>query len=40
MAGALNKAGLKLIGTYHRGIDDVRNMARLMSYVTERKKLK
>lgn len=39
MAGALKKAGLELIGTHHRGIDDARNMARLMPYITGREKL-
>lgn len=39
MAGALAKAGLKLIGTHHRGIDDARNMARLMPYILGRSKV-
>ena len=30
MAGALRYAGLKMNGTHHRGIDDARNMARLL----------
>lgn len=33
MAGALKLAGLELEGTHHRGIDDARNMARLMPYI-------
>lgn len=33
MAGALSKAGLVLEGTHHRGIDDARNIARLLPYV-------
>ncbi|MGK0290253.1 MAG: inhibitor of KinA sporulation pathway (predicted exonuclease) [bacterium] len=33
MAKALNLAGLELHGTHHRGIDDVRNMARLVPYI-------
>lgn len=37
MDGALAKAGLKLIGIHHRGIDDARNMARLMPYILGRK---
>ncbi|TQV81070.1 3'-5' exonuclease [Aliikangiella coralliicola] len=33
MAGALKMVGLELKGTHHRGIDDARNMARLMPYI-------
>ena len=33
MAGALRKAGLPLLGTHHRGIDDVRNIARLLDHL-------
>ena len=36
MDGALKRAGLALDGTHHRGIDDARNMARLMPYITGR----
>ncbi len=32
MAGALRKAGLPLEGTHHRGIDDARNIARLLPF--------
>ncbi|HEU4882757.1 MAG TPA: 3'-5' exonuclease [Longimicrobium sp.] len=32
MAGALAHAGLPLAGTHHRGIDDARNIARLLPY--------
>jgi len=39
MAGALRKAGLKLDGTHHRGIDDAKNMARLMPYILGRKRI-
>jgi inhibitor of KinA sporulation pathway (predicted exonuclease) len=39
MDGALQLAGLTLIGTHHRGIDDVRNMAQLMPYILGRKLL-
>lgn len=39
MAGALNLAGLSLEGTHHRGIDDARNMAKLMPYILGRKQL-
>lgn len=37
MANALELAGLTLTGTHHRGIDDARNMARLMPFVLGRK---
>lgn len=33
MAEALHKVGLPLDGTHHRGIDDARNIARLLPYV-------
>lgn len=33
MASALKKAGLPLIGTHHRGIDDARNISRLLIYL-------
>ncbi|NJK49166.1 exonuclease domain-containing protein [Candidatus Gracilibacteria bacterium] len=33
MAQALELAGLNLIGTHHRGIDDARNIARLLPYI-------
>ncbi len=33
MAGALTLAGLPLLGTHHRGIDDARNMARLLPWI-------
>jgi 3'-5' exoribonuclease 1 len=32
MAGALRKLGLPLEGTHHRGIDDARNIARILPY--------
>jgi inhibitor of KinA sporulation pathway (predicted exonuclease) len=32
MAGALRKLGLRLDGTHHRGIDDARNIARILPY--------
>ena len=35
MAEALKHVNLELIGTHHRGIDDVRNMARLIPYIFE-----
>ncbi|OZG72989.1 exonuclease [Hahella sp. CCB-MM4] len=37
MSQALKLAGLSLEGTHHRGIDDARNMARLMPYILGRK---
>lgn len=40
MAEALALAGLDLQGTHHRGIDDVRNMARLMPYILGRQQFK
>lgn len=32
MAGALRELGLPLIGTHHRGIDDARNIARILPF--------
>jgi inhibitor of KinA sporulation pathway (predicted exonuclease) len=32
MAGALRRVGLPLVGTHHRGIDDARNIARLLPW--------
>lgn len=40
MAEALEIAGLTLNGTYHRGIDDARNIARLIPFAMGRDKLK
>jgi inhibitor of KinA sporulation pathway (predicted exonuclease) len=37
MAEALAKVGLPLEGTYHRGIDDARNMVRLLPFVLGRR---
>lgn len=37
MAGALDRVGLELQGTHHRGIDDARNIARLLPWVLGRK---
>jgi inhibitor of KinA sporulation pathway (predicted exonuclease) len=39
MAGALRRAGLPLDGTHHRGIDDARNIARLVPYALEKRGL-
>ncbi|MGL5075983.1 MAG: 3'-5' exonuclease, partial [Waterburya sp.] len=39
MAGALKLAGIELIGTHHRGIDDARNIAQLLPYMLGREKL-
>ena len=33
MAQALKLAGLELDGTHHRGIDDARNIARLLPFI-------
>ena len=33
MKWALELAGIKLIGTHHRGIDDTKNIAKLMPYI-------
>lgn len=37
MAGALKKVGLPLVGTHHRGIDDARNIAKLLPWALGRK---
>jgi 3'-5' exoribonuclease 1 len=37
MAGALEKVGLALVGTHHRGLDDARNIARLLPWILGRK---
>lgn len=39
MAEALQIAGLPLQGTHHRGIDDARNIAKLLPYILGRKQL-
>jgi inhibitor of KinA sporulation pathway (predicted exonuclease) len=36
MDGALARVGLTLLGTHHRGIDDARNIARLLPWITGR----
>ncbi|MBK9263204.1 MAG: exonuclease domain-containing protein [Polyangiaceae bacterium] len=36
MAGALRRVGLRLEGTHHRGIDDARNIARLLPWILGR----
>lgn len=36
MAGALRRVGLSLRGTHHRGIDDARNIARLLPWALGR----
>jgi inhibitor of KinA sporulation pathway (predicted exonuclease) len=33
MAAALRRVGLPLRGTHHRGIDDARNIARLLPWI-------
>jgi inhibitor of KinA sporulation pathway (predicted exonuclease) len=35
MAAALREVGLRLQGAHHRGIDDARNIARLLPYLAE-----
>lgn len=39
LGGALQRAGLSFEGTAHRGIDDARNIARLLPFVLGRKSL-
>jgi len=39
MAEALRRVGLPLVGTHHRGIDDARNIARLLPWALGRAKL-
>jgi inhibitor of KinA sporulation pathway (predicted exonuclease) len=39
MAQALRLAEIELQGTHHRGIDDARNIARLMPFILGIKKL-
>lgn len=36
MSGALARVGLPLVGTHHRGIDDARNIARLLPWALGR----
>ena len=38
MDGALRRVGLRLLGTHPRGIDDARNNARLLPWVTGRRR--
>lgn len=35
MGEALRRVGLPLVGTHHRGIDDARNIARLLRWIVE-----
>lgn len=37
MSSALRRVGLRLQGTHHRGIDDARNIARLLPWILGRK---
>ncbi|MBE9100405.1 exonuclease domain-containing protein [Vacuolonema iberomarrocanum] len=39
MARALETVGLALDGTHHRGIDDARNLAKLMPFIIGRKRI-
>jgi len=36
MDGALRRVGLPLVGTHHRGIDDARNIARILPFALGR----
>ena len=36
MGAALRRVGLPLVGTHHRGIDDARNIVRLLRWTLER----
>jgi 3'-5' exoribonuclease 1 len=40
MARALNLANIELEGTHHRGIDDAKNIAKLLPYCIGRQYLK
>ena len=39
MAGALHLAQIELTGTHHRGIDDARNISKLLPYILGRQKI-
>lgn len=39
MAQALNLANILLTGTHHRGIDDARNISKLLPYILDRQKI-
>ncbi len=39
MAQALELAGIELEGTHHRGIDDARNIAKLLPFILGRQQL-
>ena len=39
MAGALTLAQIELTGTHHRGIDDARNISKLLPYILDRQQL-
>ena len=39
MAQALNLANIALTGTHHRGIDDARNISKLLPYILDRQKI-
>jgi 3'-5' exoribonuclease 1 len=39
MAQALNLAGIELVGTHHRGIDDARNISQLLPYILGKKSI-
>jgi 3'-5' exoribonuclease 1 len=40
MAKAIYLAGLTLVGTHHRGIDDARNISQLLPYILGRKEIR
>ncbi|KAM3107313.1 hypothetical protein [Phormidesmis sp. 146-33] len=39
MSQALQLAGIKLEGTHHQGIDDARNIAKLLPFILDRQRL-
>ncbi len=39
MAQALNLTNIELTGTHHRGIDDARNISKLLPYILDRQKI-
>jgi 3'-5' exoribonuclease 1 len=40
MAKAISLAGLTLVGTHHRGIDDARNISQLLPYILGKKEIR
>jgi inhibitor of KinA sporulation pathway (predicted exonuclease) len=39
MAGALKRCGLPLVGAHHRGIDDARNIARMLPWIVGERRI-